>query len=378
MAFRVLLVGGGSGGHAFPLVAVAQSLRAMGQARGVNAELLLFGQKGFLNTAAREHHIAFKNILAPKFRRYFSLLNLWDLVKAPFALAQSLWHIFWFMPDVVFSKGGYDSVMPVFVAWLYRIPVFVHESDIVPGFANRISAAFARLVFISFAGTARHFPGKTTMLVGNPVRKDLLTGDIVAALEYFKLRPGIRTILVLGGSQGAQEINTIMVASLVMLTNSYQVIHQCGTSQYGVVKSQTDQLIHDGKASFGPGLQDRYRLFSFLDAKELTLAYTLADMVISRAGAGSLSEIAVLGKPAIVVPIAESAGNHQLLNAQEFAKFGGIVVEGANMTPHILINQIQALFEPTRYAAVSQRIREFAKPQAADMIAQTLLDGAHH
>lgn len=366
-------MGGGSGGHAFPLMAVADAIRRQALGQNVDVELLAMGGAGFLGPAAQQHQVPYKTILSAKFRRYFSLLFLWDIIKLPISLAQALWYVFWFMPDAVFSKGGYDSVMPIFAAWLYRIPVYVHESDTVPGLANRIASKFARSVLLAFPAAAKFFSGKSSVTVGNPIRGGILGGDKIAAYDHFKLRPGIRTIFVIGGSQGAKQINDIILDSLVVLTNSYQVVHQCGASQYGAVRGRVDQLIREGKASYGPGLEDRYRLYSSLDERELGLVFALADVVVSRAGASSLSEIAAVGKPAVVVPIADSANNHQFLNAMEFSHYGGVVVEGANITPHILLNQIQSLLEPERNAAVSREIQKFAKLDAADKIAQILL-----
>ncbi|MEK7194883.1 MAG: UDP-N-acetylglucosamine--N-acetylmuramyl-(pentapeptide) pyrophosphoryl-undecaprenol N-acetylglucosamine transferase [Patescibacteria group bacterium] len=374
MAKRILLVGGGSGGHAYPLIAVGRALRDQSKIRGTPVELCIFGEGGLLKTAAENEGIDFKKISAGKFRRYFSLLAPFDAIKSLVGLIQSLWSVLWFMPDAVFSKGGYDAVMPCFSAWLYRIPVYTHESDTVPGLANKIIARLSKVVFVGFKSSVEQFKSGKAITVGNPVRAELLNGDRSAALLSFTLSPERKTIFVMGGSQGAQEINNIILESVVELVAQYNVIHQCGQSQYKSVFTEIEKITKEGEGEYGSNLKQNYRLFPFLDAGQMALAYAASDVIVSRAGSGSLFEIASLGKPGIVIPLASAANNHQLANAIEFAKFGGVMIEGINITPHILMNQISALLDPARYAQVSQQIRQFATPNAATDIATTILD----
>ncbi len=374
MAKRILLVGGGSGGHVYPLIAVARALRDQSKIRGTPVELCIFGEGGLLKTAAENDGINFKKISAGKFRRYFSLLAPLDAIKSLVGLIQSLWSVLWFMPDAVFSKGGYDAVMPCFAAWLYRIPVYTHESDTVPGLANRIIARFSKIVFTGFKSAVQNFKSGKAVVVGNPVRQELLNGDRTAAMQSFNLSPDLKTILVMGGSQGAKEINDIILESVVELVANYSVIHQCGQGQYKSVSVEVEKITKEGEGEYGPNVTQRYRLFPFLDGAQMSLAYAAADVIVSRAGSGSLFEIASLGKPGIIIPLANAANNHQLANAIEFSKFGGVIIEGSNITPHILMNQVSSLLEPTRYSQVSQQIRQFATPNAATDIATTILD----
>lgn len=371
---RILLAGGGSGGHAYPLIAIARALQEEAQKKGIPLELMIIGSGGgFLEKAAQESGIRFKRILAGKLRRYISPLTILDLIKLPIGFIQSLWYLWWFMPDLVFVKGGYDAVAPALVGKLYLIPLAIHESDTVPGLANRILAPFSRVIFTSFKSSESAFKNRTVMLVGNPLRKELLSGDRASALEFFKFSPERKTILVMGGSLGAKQINDIILDSLVLLVNEYQVIHQCGETQYKAVKNVVDTDIKEGKQGYGQEITDRYRVYPFLDAKQMAMAYAAADVIVSRAGAGSLFEIAALGKPGIIVPIADSSNGHQLTNAVEFTKFGGILMEGSNLTTHILLNEIKTLLEPAKYADVSQKIKQFATPDAAEKIAIAIL-----
>jgi len=372
--YRVLLLGGGSGGHVFPLIAVADALQERAaQGGSISLELMVMGEGDFLKTACTERGLSFKQIMTGKMRRYFSVLNFLDIFKIPVGFLQSLWHIFWFMPDVVFSKGGYASLPGAFVSWLYFIPIYIHESDSVPGLSNKIIGKMARAVFISFTSVEKYFKAGKTFLVGNPVRKDILLADRTQSAQVLGLSQGKKIILVIGGSQGAQRVNEVIIDSLVMLVSKFQILHQCGQSQYNAVKADIDRLIKEGEGHYADNLRNNYKLFPFLDSKQYAAALAACDIVISRAGAGSIFEIALLGKPAIIIPITKSSSDHQLENAMEFTKFGGVYIEEENLTPNILINQIESLLEPANYESISQKIKSFASPDAADKIAATLL-----
>jgi len=369
MAKRILLVGGGSGGHVFPLIAVAQSL----QKKDPSLELVALGEGQFMATAIASTGITYRTILAGKMRRYFSLWSILDPFKAVAGFFQSLWWLFWYMPDAVFCKGGYVSVMPALVARLYFIPVYAHESDSTPGVSNRFIGKFAKTVFISFEDTAKYFKVGKTLLVGNPVRPELLSGNREAAFQNFNFRADKKTILVAGGSLGSRRINEAILESLVQLVQQFQIIHQCGESQLTTVKAEVEKYEKEGTASYGPMISANYRVYPFLNPNQMALAYAAADVIISRGGASNLFEIGAVGKPAIIIPLttAGSRGD-QIHNAAEFQKFGAVVIEEANLTSHILINQIQELLQSATHTEVSAKIKTFARPNAADDIANVL------
>lgn len=373
MAYRILLTGGGSGGHVFPLIAVATALKEKAQQNGQDLELLMIGEGQFMEKAAIENGIPFKRILVGKLRRYFSPLTILDIFKMPVGFFQSLWYVFWFMPDIVFAKGGYASVMPAIIGRLYFVPLFVHESDSIPGLANKILGKLARTVFISFQSAEKYFKAGKTVLVGNPFRKDLIGQNKENALNFFKLKSDKKTILVLGGSQGAQRINDIIMQSLIMLVKNYQIIHQCGETQYNSVKNEVEKLIKEGEGKYAEDLKENYRYFPFLETEQLSMAYAATDILISRAGAGSIFEIAAVGKPVILIPITNSSADHQMTNAKEFSKFGAVMLEEQNLTSHILINQIESLLNEENYARISANIKNFAKSDATEKIASALL-----
>lgn len=370
------MVGGGSGGHVYPLIAVARALQRQGVAMGTKVQVKLIGDGPFVKRAAKEAGLSYATIIAPKLRRYSSAGNVLDILKIPFALAQALWKLFWYMPDVVFAKGGYTCAFPTLAARLYFIPVYLHESDSVPGLANRLLAKRSRLVFTSFAKADEEFAalGRKTMLVGNPFRQTLAGVERTAAHQALQVDPAKKTILIIGGSQGAQQINELILSGLVqMVQKGWNIIHQAGDRNYEDVKKTVEQYMADGKDSYAPLIAAQYRVYPFLSENELATAYGACDAAVTRASAGALTELAYLGKPMVVVPLPGSANNHQQENALELSRYGAIVMDGANATTSIMLQQIEQLLDQNRAAEISQKLKAFAHPDAADKIAQVLL-----
>lgn len=372
MSYRILLVGGGSGGHVYPLVAVAQAIREKAQRDNLEVELMMIGDN-FIERAAKESSIHFKKIFAGKFRRYFSFESINDLFKIPLGFIQSFWHLFWFMPDIVFSKGGYASITPVIVAKLYRISVYIHESDSVPGLTNLILGKMADKIFLSFKITEKYFKNKKTIFTGNPVRKSLAQGDKNVARDYFDLHETRPTVLILGGSQGAKIINEIITSGLIMVTQKFNIIHQCGESQIEFVKKNIGMLLKEEASPYAMSVKTYYRYYAFLDESQLALAYSLADIIVSRAGSGTLFEIAQLGKPAVIIPIFRSPADHQRLNAFEFNLSGGYLIEEPDFNRDSLVHTVENLLKPELYLKISEKIKTFATPDAANKIAEEML-----
>ena len=303
---KILLTGGGTGGHLMPLLAVVFELKKLSMEEKTDElEFLLLSPDSEFNKNISDAGIQIKAIKAGKLRRYFSLENLIDIFKIPIGVAQSLYYISKFKPDIVFSKGGFASIPPVIAAWILRIPIITHESDIIPGLANKIIARFSSKILVSFSVAEKYFNKNKVILTGNPIRSDITEGNREDAFNLFKLSSNIPTILIFGGSQGAQRINEMVLKILPELVKKCQVIHQCGTKNYDKIKK----------------FAERYELYPYLD-KEMKDAYAVADIVVSRAGANSISEIAVLGKPNILIPLSTSANNHQFKNAEFFVEKG--------------------------------------------------------
>ena len=364
--YRIVLTGGGSGGHVMPLVAVAESLR---KKIDTQLDFLYIGSKGKIEQDAMdEAGIPVKFILTGKMRRYFSLYNFVDIFKIPLGCIQALWHLLWYMPDVIFSKGGHVAVPVVLAAWVYRIPIMTQDSDAVPGMATRILGKFADRVAVAYPSAMNYFPKNSVALIGNPVRSLIVGGDADTARGLFGLRADKPVVLVLGGSLGARIIDKAITAILPKLLTQTQVIHQTGEAHY----EETVALAAEG------GIVDTesgYIPKAFLQIEELRQALALADIVVSRAGANAIAEIAAVGKPAILIPLASAANNEQRMNAYEIARVGGaIVLEDGNLGESILLAKIQALIADTQLrSTMAQSIQVFYHPDAADIIADELI-----
>lgn len=370
--FRILLTGAGSGGHVYPLVAVAEELQRLAGRTGQGLELKFLGADGLVKDATATINVSVVGIISPKWRRYFSYQNFIDLLKVPLGFLQALFYIWQFMPDLVFSKGGYDSFLPALVARILAIPVVIHESDVIPGKANLWVSKWARKIFLAFDGAKGYFRQDITETVGNPIRAGITSlTDKTAALAAFNLNPSKPTVLITGASQGAQAINEVLSLSLVELTKKFQIIHQCGPNNYDNTNTQILTIVKEGGGAYGKAIADNYRLYPSFDLQQMALAYSAADVIVGRSGAGTIFEIAAVGKPAIIIPLKGAASNHQLANAREFARFGAIVIEEENLTPHILINEIENTYK--NRAELSQKIRQFARPSAAQIIAGEIL-----
>ena len=364
---RVVLTGGVSGGHTFPLLAVAEELQAL--APGV--EFLFIGPKGGFGAASMEEKgIPVKLVSTGKWRRYFSLQNFTDLFRIPFGFIQSLWHLFFFFLVFVFSKGGSASVPVVLAARIYRIPVLIHDSDAVAGVANRFLSRFVQKIAIAYPSARNYFPAEKVALTGNPVRTDIMSGQRERGYMEFGLEPGKKTIAVIGGSLGAMRLNEALLHILPeLLAEGIQVIHQTGSDHYeNVLKGVTG-------AGIEPGGSTGYIVRPFFTADELGDAYALSDVVMSRAGAGSIAELASLGKTCILVPLSSSANGEQQKNAYDIAHIGGaVVLEESNLGEHLLLDEIKSLLnDQTKSEAIGQALRAFYHPEAARHIAEGLL-----
>lgn len=363
---RVVLTGGGTGGHIFPLVAVAKKLR---EKKG-NISLLYLGSKGELEEQAmRENNIRAKHIVSGKVRRYFSISNFVDFFKIPIGVIQSLWHLLWYMPDVVFSKGGYVSAPVAFAAWVYSIPILTHESDSIPGLANRMIGAMSDRIAISYPNTRRYFLESKILLTGNPIREDINQGDKNVFLEKLMLTESRPIILVLGGSQGARNVNEAITSILADLIKLGQVVHQTGESKY-------DETVKLARISGVKENHDSYYPIPFISPEDMKHALAAADIVISRAGANSISEIAANKKPAILIPLASAANNHQGMNAYFLAEnSGAIVLEESNIGKSMLKSKIESLLGDKELRdKLSNNIKEFYHPDASEKLAQGIID----
>ena len=348
---RVLLAGGGSGGSATPVLAVGEALRA----RAPGAEFLFVGTAdGPERALAEAAGFRFAAVAAGKLRRYLDWRNVIDAGRVPLGVLQAVGIVRAFRPDGAFGAGGFASVPPLVAAALSGVPVLIHQQDVEPGLANRLLVPFARRVSVSFPSSCAHFPRRQTVVSGNPVRPGLTAGDRAEAVRLFGLEPGLPTLLVTGGGTGALGLNRRVAAAVPRLVESCQVIHLTGR----------------GRAVPPAAAHPRYHAYEFL-VDEMKHALAAADLVLSRAGLGTLSELAALGKPMVLVPMPHS---HQLANARAAAQAGAArVVAEDRLTPDRLVAVVEGLLaDAAAREALAAAARRLFPPDAADRLARLL------
>jgi UDP-N-acetylglucosamine--N-acetylmuramyl-(pentapeptide) pyrophosphoryl-undecaprenol N-acetylglucosamine transferase len=372
---KIVFTGGGSGGHIYPLLAVAEELKKISNEKGVGLDL------HYVGVYANDHDVYFQEgligvhpILAAKFRRYFSILNIIDVPIFFISIFQALFKLFWLMPDVVFSKGGPGAYPVVLAAWFYRIPILIHESDAVPGLTNLLSRRFAKRIAVSFEIAARYFDPNKTAVTGNPVRKSLVQNIMPSniAKEELGFNSGEPLLLILGGSQGARRINDFILANFDQLIKETQILHQTGVANFIDVKNLSRAALVD--MPIQTELQHRYEPVSYFE-QNLAIALSAADLVVARAGSGTIFELAAFRKPVILIPLSEAAGDHQRINAYEFAKLGGgVVIEESNLFPGIFINQIKEILgNLVKLQKMQEASYKFYKPEAVSLIAEEII-----
>ncbi len=361
---KIIVCGGGTAGHIYPALATIIKL----QIKEPKAYFLYVGTK---NKKEREivqqFGIPYKGIYTGKLRRYWNLLsifqNFFDVFFIIIGFFQSIWIIGRIKPNVIFSKGGYVGLLPVLAGWVLRIPCIVHESDAQIGLANKISLYFCKKIAISFPPDI--FPelsASEIIFTGNPIRNEIIKGDIERAKRIFRLDFNLPVVLVTGGSQGASRINKAISKSLPKLLSVCQIIHICGEGDFDLLKSIRSNL--DLK------MQKRYVIKSYL-RKEMKDALAVADLVVSRAGANIIFELSLLGKPAILIPLS----GHQVKNAQFFQKNdAAIVIQNEKFNSLILVKKILDLFENSQQLSLlSKNIRNLAEPEAASTLAEEII-----
>lgn len=374
LKLKIVLAGGGTGGHIFPLIAVFRELKKLTDQRLVSLEAIFMGADTFDNKIFTDEKIKVIKIMSGKWRNYFSLLNFLDIFKIIFGIIQSLWYLWKEMPDIIFSKGGYGALPVVIAGHLLGIPIVEHESDTVPGKSNTIAANLAKKIIISFPSTKDYFPSEKTILIGNPIRDSILNNDITAeeGKKYFNFLVDKPVVLFLGGSQGSQRINDLVLDCIEnLLKKDIQIIHQTGPKNFKQVFLEAKVILEFLPQPY----QNFYQCKEFLNEKDYLNALAAADLIVSRAGSGTIFEIAASAKPAILIPLPEAAHDHQKLNAIEYARLGcAMVLEEQNATPNILAQTIVEVLEnEEKMNEMRNKAKLFIKRNAAEEIAKEIL-----
>ena len=377
---KIVLTGGGTGGHFYPLIAIAEEVEKIARTkRLISPSVYYMGDKRYDKSSLSNLGIDFLYCPAGKRRVNKSfksaILNFFDLFKIAFSILYSTLVLYKVYPDVIFSKGGFVAYPVCKAAQFLKIPVVVHDSDSVPGRVTLSCAKFAMYIGIAFPEAEKFFSQeelKKTSLVGIPIRSELIrhNDDVNDDTEIpFGLHKKKKIILVLGGSSGAVYINDNILDALDKLLPNFQIVHQTGKDNYQGVKKELKTFLQNNQHA-----QD-YHPVPFLNSYELKKIYSSADLVITRAGSNALAEISHWKIPSIIVPIPESVSRDQRSNAYAYARIaGGVVIENKNLSPSLLLSQINSiLLNENLLAEKKSEASNFYKPDAAKTIAEALI-----
>lgn len=322
---KIILTGGGTAGHVTPNIALLPRLREAG------FDITYIGSyNGIEKQLLKEQKVPYYGISSGKLRRYFDIKNFSDPLKVIKGFGQSIRLMRKLKPDIVFSKGGFVSVPVILAAKFCHIPSIIHESDLTPGLANKLAIPNAAKVCCNFPETLKYLPENKAVLTGSPIRKELLSGNKENARKLCNFTKEKPVLFIVGGSSGSKFINDTIRGLLPELLKSYQIIHMCGK---GNIEESLNRTVG-------------YKQFEYIGS-ELNDIFSLADLVISRAGANSICELLALHKPNILIPLSASASRgDQILNAQSFEKQGfSVVIEEEIITPDKLLNMIHETYK---------------------------------
>jgi UDP-N-acetylglucosamine--N-acetylmuramyl-(pentapeptide) pyrophosphoryl-undecaprenol N-acetylglucosamine transferase len=368
---KILFTGGGSGGHFYPIIAIAEAVHDLVRERTLLEPSLYYAAPDpYDRELLLANNIIFVPTAAGKMRNYFSLLNIIDYFKTGWGTLKAVLRVFFLYPDVVMGTGGYASFPTLLAARLFRIPVVIYATDIEPSRVNTWAGKFAVKIAISFPEAEKFFPKEKVAFTGNPIRKAALVPAREGAHEFLKLKHDIPVLLVLGGSQGAVALNEVILSALPQLVQKYQIVHQTGTANFKDMAGRAAIVLANSEFA------DRYKSFGYLNDLGLRMSAGASNLVISRGGAGGIFEIAAWGLPSIIVPIPEPISHDQTKNAFAYARTGAcVVIDQNNLTAGVLLSEIDRILSKSEIArAMSEAARSFSRADAAKTIANALLD----
>ncbi|GAA2234998.1 undecaprenyldiphospho-muramoylpentapeptide beta-N-acetylglucosaminyltransferase [Promicromonospora sukumoe] len=379
--FRLLVTGGGTGGHTYPALTTLRALQARLAASGTAVSVLWAGTADGLEArVTASEGIRFLPVATGKLRRsgnplgMLSASNMKDMARVPIGVAQARSIVSDFKPDVILSTGGYVAVPVGIAAGLVRRPLVVHEQTVRLGLANRLLAKRATRVAVSSPSTIELLPEgvrERAVVTGNPVRAEVLTGEPLKAVDALGLDsfdPDLPVLYVTGGAQGSVQINELVTGALPWLLERANVIHQCGPNNL--------KEMFENTAGLPSALAARYRVLGFVGA-ELPDVLALADVVVSRSGAGTIAELTALGKPSVLVPLPSSAGNEQAHNARRLQDLGAAIALEGDLTFSDLRGALAGLLgDAGRRERMADAARSNGRPDAAERLVDVLLEVA--
>jgi len=371
---RMIVTGGGTGGHTYPALTTINALQARLTETGTTAELLWVGIAGSLEaTIADRNSIPFRAITTGKLRRSPNprelARNVADAFRIPLGIVQAALTVARTRPAVVFSTGGFVSVPIGLAAALFGVPYLMHEQTLSVGLANRILARVATRVLLSHEASLDHLPPRArrrAVVTGNPVRPAVLNGDPARGLAAYGLDPAVPLVLVTGGASGALQINRMLAGTLPDLLWHCQIVHQCGSHSHAEMRQVAQALPAQ--------VAHRYHVVDFIH-DELPDLLAAAAVVVARSGAGTVAELTALGKAAILVPYPVSAGDEQRITARHLAHHGAaVMLDGDQATPDDLRTAVTSLLaDPARRTAMSQAATTHGRPDAAARVVTEIL-----
>jgi UDP-N-acetylglucosamine--N-acetylmuramyl-(pentapeptide) pyrophosphoryl-undecaprenol N-acetylglucosamine transferase len=374
---KILITGGGTGGHVQPAMAVIAELRH----RNPEVDLLYVGSANSVESKlAAEADVAFKVVTVGKMRRsskgirgLLTTENFTDALRVPVGIVQAYRIVRKYQPDAVLGTGGYVSVPTIIGAGLQKLPVLTHEQTVTIGLANRIAGRYATRIAVSFEESIKELPKKLrtrAFVTGNPTRTDVFDGLWSRASERFGFElasSGLPCVYVTGGAQGSRKINHAIRDALPELLLRCRVLHQCGSADL-------DEM-NDFAGALPDTIRGRYVVRQFVERDEIGDAYALADVVVGRAGAGTVCELAALGKPSVLIPLEPSSKDEQLRNAQRLADVGGAaIIRQSALTPETLIDAVMPMLRnPEARAERGAKALTLARPGATEALVDALL-----
>lgn len=359
-----IVITGAGGGHFYPLLAVVERIyKESFVQKIVQPEVYFISDKPYDEKALFELNVKFIAIPAGKLRVYPSVETVTDFFKTIYGVFRAIFVLYKIYPDVVFTKGGYASFPTLVAARILSIPVFVHESDTIPGRTTKWAGKFATRVAISYPEAAPFYPKDKTALTGQPIRESIIPPQNYGRIYDVKERP---VILVVGGSQGSQAINEAILKMLPELLNSYDVVHQVGEAKLQDMKVLSESILKNHP------YKDRYYVEGFIN---VALFYPKSDLAITRAGS-MIFEMALWQLPMIVIPIPESVSRDQRSNAYAAAALGvATVIEEGNLSSGVLMNEIKKILDDKNtYQKMSSSCKTFdLSREASSTIAREII-----
>jgi UDP-N-acetylglucosamine--N-acetylmuramyl-(pentapeptide) pyrophosphoryl-undecaprenol N-acetylglucosamine transferase len=365
---RLLIAGGGTGGHVHPALAVLEEL----ERREIATDPMWIGSRaGLEREAAARTGIHFLEIPTGKFRRYLDWRTPLDVARVPLGVARAWWYVRGYRPEVVFSTGGFVSV-PTVIAAARLAPILTHEQTATLGLATKINARFADVLALSWEASLRSAHGIRcrTVVTGNPIRASLAAGNAERARFRYGFDAVLPFLYVTGGARGASPLNERIGALLPDLLSHCQVLHQTGPP----AANSDAAILRQARGTWPEEIRRRYQVVEFV-GDELADVYAAADLILGRAGAGTVAELACLGLPSVLIPLPDTGGDEQSRNARLLSDAGGaVVIEQVEATPERLRDAlVDLLLDPGRRQSMAKKARAVGRPDAAARLADELL-----